>query len=162
MSGPTTESEDDRRAEPAHQIPVLLRALSAGERRLATAVAQDMGLGATDLIALGDLIGETQLGPTELGRRLGLSSAAATGLADRLQALGHVQRRPHPQDRRRLVLAPTSRARTELAERLAPVAAGVEALVAGLTSAEQATIARFLLVLIDRYDEAAASINGRG
>lgn len=140
------------------QIPKLLRALSAGERRLAEAVAVDLGTSATDLIALGDLLSGERLGPTDLGRRLGLSSAAATGLADRLEALGHVERRPHPKDRRRLVLAPTPHGKTELLARLAPIVAATEALVANLTADQQATVARFLRDVVALHDRETAAM----
>lgn len=40
------------------------------------------------------------LSGAEVGARLVLDSASITGVADRLEALGLVQRRPHPDDRR--------------------------------------------------------------
>ena len=46
------------------------------------------------------LDGGAGLSGAELGQRLVLDSASITGLVDRLEALGLIERRPDPQDRR--------------------------------------------------------------
>ena len=125
-------------------IASALRAVHLAERRVGEALAGEVGLGPTDFEALGHLLEDGPVGPTELGRRQGLSSAAATALADRLEAAGHVERTRHPHDRRRLILAPTQHASDELFERLLPLIAEVEAVASTYTPEEQAAIARFL------------------
>jgi DNA-binding MarR family transcriptional regulator len=84
------------------------------------------------------------LGPVELGARLGLRSASATALVDRLEAMGHVERRPHPSDRRRLVVVPTEHARREAAGALQPLIDGLDEVAAGMTEAEQEVVRRYL------------------
>lgn len=90
-------------------------ALVLGElMRLSTVVAQlmaqELGLSVGDLNALHHLVGRGPLGPAELGKRLAISSASATVLADRLERAGYVRRRPDPSDRRRIVLEVTDAA----------------------------------------------------
>jgi DNA-binding MarR family transcriptional regulator len=60
------------------------------------------------------------LGPTigQLGERLELSSAATTGLVDRLERAGHVERVRDPADRRRIRLRATGRSERLAAEML--------------------------------------------
>ncbi|MFB9957843.1 MarR family winged helix-turn-helix transcriptional regulator [Agromyces bracchium] len=68
-------------------------------------------MGETDLLAIRYLLkreGEGRsVSPKDLAAHLGISSASTTVLIDRLVRSGHVERRPHPTDRRALVIAPT-------------------------------------------------------
>jgi DNA-binding MarR family transcriptional regulator len=69
-------------------------------------------MGETDLLALRYLLrakstGE-RVGPKDLSRVLGITTASTTSLIDRLVASGHVRREPHPTDRRSLVIEPTA------------------------------------------------------
>jgi DNA-binding MarR family transcriptional regulator len=57
----------------------------------------------------------------ELGQRLGMRSASATVLVDRLVAAGHLVRRPHPADGRRITFAATEHAQQEVRRVLAPL-----------------------------------------
>jgi DNA-binding MarR family transcriptional regulator len=134
---PTPESDD---AELASR----LRALARAQHQVNLAVAQRLGLGANDLWALEHLAVDGPLGPAELGHRLGIRSASATTLVDRLEAAGHVERHPHPSDRRRLAVTPTERAAEAAYEALAPLIAGLDAAAAELTPAERAAAARYL------------------
>jgi DNA-binding MarR family transcriptional regulator len=110
-------------------------AVAATEVDVATSRA--MGLGATDYLALKYLtVLEEPPGPVELGRALGLTSGAATGLVDRLERAGHVRRSPHPRDRRRQVVTVTAAAQHQLVHRLQPLAAGLDQLAAALTEDE--------------------------
>ncbi len=58
-------------------------------------VARRAGLGESELVALQHLILGSR-GPAEVARLLEVSTAASTGIVDRLVAHGHVERRPHP------------------------------------------------------------------
>src|SRR4028119_1489435 len=73
---------------------------------LARAVlARRLGLSVHDVEAMEQvMVSGEPLGPVELSRRLGVTSAAATQSVHRLQAAGHVVRAPHPADGRRQVL----------------------------------------------------------
>jgi DNA-binding MarR family transcriptional regulator len=87
---------------------------------------------------------------------VGLGSAAATALVDRLERAGHVERRPHEHDRRRQVLAPTAHAEEELWRVLGPLVRGVDGLADELDEGERAAVARFLAGVAALYRRYAA------
>lgn len=104
-------------------------------------LARRLGIGITDATAMDHVLSNPDgLGPTELGHLLGIRSASATTLVDRLEAAGHVRRVPHPSDRRRQTVVATPQAYEEVLGALAPLFARVEEAVARLTPAQaQAT-----------------------
>jgi DNA-binding MarR family transcriptional regulator len=61
---------------------------------------------------------ERQLEPRQIADRLQLSRPSVTGLLDTLQDRGFVVRRPHRDDRRRVLVEPTQRAERVLEEYL--------------------------------------------
>src|SRR5215207_11692110 len=90
----------------------------------AAAMARRTGLGLSEMAALEHLRhSHGGLTPTELGRRLSLSSGAITALVDRLERTGHVERRPNPTDRRSSVVLPVPQGLEEAGRHLLPVAA---------------------------------------
>ena len=108
------------------------------------ALARRLGLGVTDVAALDHLLERGPLGPAELGERLGLRSASATALVDRLEAAGHVERHPHPSDRRRLAIVPTDHARSETLTALGPLLEAIGEAGADLAPAEREAIVGYL------------------
>ena len=118
----------------------------AGRRLL-----EHLQMGQSDLDALEHLMTGGPLGPVELGAKLGLRSASATALVDRLEAMGHVERRRHPSDRRRLVVVPTEHAAREAGAALQPLVDGLDAVASDFSEDEQAVVRRYL-------ERAAASL----
>lgn len=109
------------------------------------ALARRLGVGVTDLLALDHLsVPPLPEGVVALGRRLGVTSASATVLVDRLAAAGHVRRVPHPHDRRRAVLEMTPHAETEVRSALAPLITELAAVVERRSEEEAQTVLRFL------------------
>ncbi len=99
----------------------LREVLQAG-RQMQSAMAAGLGLRLTDLQAIDHVVSAPEpIGTVELGERLGLRSASATALVDRLVAAGHLTRRPHPADGRRITLAATPHAQQEVRRVLAPL-----------------------------------------
>lgn len=141
-------------SEAAQALREVLRV--AGDTR--AALARRLGIGATDAAAIDHLVSSTEpLGPVELGHRLGIRSASATTLVDRLVQAGHVERTPHPHDRRRLSLRVTEHAVTEVLDALRPMLAGVERAVARLTPEQAAATTAFLREVADVMREYVAS-----
>jgi DNA-binding MarR family transcriptional regulator len=106
------------------------------------ATAHSMKLGASDYLALKYLTATSEpCGPVELGRILGMTSGAATGLIDRLERAGHVRRTPHPSDRRRQVIHVTAQAQQQLIHSLLPLATGLDRTAAALTGDQQRLVA---------------------
>jgi DNA-binding MarR family transcriptional regulator len=94
--------------------------------------------------ALEHLAGSNGLTPSELGQRLGLSSGGVTVLVDRLEGAGHVERHPHPQDRRKRIVSLTPAARRWLDEYLGPIVAPLDRAAAWLSVADREVVFRFL------------------
>jgi len=99
----------------------VLQALStyqAADAALRRRAAQALGMSEKDLTALRHLLEAERTGrplaPGELARTMGISSASVTTLLDRLTKGGHITRRPHPTDRRALVVVATPEAGTRL------------------------------------------------
>jgi len=63
-------------------------------------------------MVLGFLNEEDGITASELGKRTELDSATMTGIVDRLEAAGLVERRGHPADRRSIEIHLTKRGRT--------------------------------------------------
>lgn len=120
-----------------------LRHLLETSRRMTPALARRAGLTHTELDLLQHVM-EEPTGPSELAQRLGVTSAAASGIVDRLAARGHVQREPHPTDRRRTVVTPTPSGREEVLGHLMPMFVELAQLDASLTEEERALVTRFL------------------
>ncbi len=84
------------------------------------------------------------LGPADLARHLGVTSAASSGIVDRLVARGHAERKPHPDDRRRTEVLISESGRRALVTELAPMFAALARIDAGLSDADRAVVDRFL------------------
>jgi DNA-binding MarR family transcriptional regulator len=108
----------DDRLDPPAAILQALRDYRTSEVATRRSTRDSMGMGETDLLALRYLLrakstGE-RVGPKDLSRVLGITTASTTSLIDRLVASGHVRREPHPTDRRSLVIVPTAATDSEV------------------------------------------------
>lgn len=94
-----------------------VRAFSDAMDRMHGSLRGDMDMNATDLAALRMLVIREQrdqnVSPHDIADHLGISTASTTKLLDRLSASGHVERRPHPRDRRARVVTLTPSARAD-------------------------------------------------
>ena len=90
------------------------------------------------------------LTPTEVSTRLTVTSATVTGLLDTLEARGLAHRRPHPQDRRSVLLEITDEGR-RLLDRLVPELIEHEKRwAAGLTPTRREQLLRLLGAVQDQ------------
>jgi DNA-binding MarR family transcriptional regulator len=124
-------------------IPDALRALMWSVHDAEAALARRLGVGVTEVLAL-QVLAARATGTVELGRALGIRSASATALADRLQAAGHLRRAPHATDGRRVVLQLTDSARAEVVAGLRPLLDAIDAAVDELGADERSAVERFL------------------
>ncbi|MEU4427440.1 MarR family transcriptional regulator [Actinoplanes sp. NPDC024001] len=126
-------------------MAVAIRELLRANDEATQGLARRLGVGVTDAVALDHLLSSSDgLGPTELGHRLGIRSASATTLVDRLQSAGHAHRIPHPSDRRRQTVVATESAYAQVLGALAPLFAGVEQAAARLEPEQAAATVAFL------------------
>ncbi|MGB3633061.1 MAG: MarR family winged helix-turn-helix transcriptional regulator [Rubrobacteraceae bacterium] len=140
----------------AHELSWALREVTRVNAEVARELGRRLGLGVNDMAALDHLLQDGPLGPAELGHLLGMSSASATALVDRLEAAGHVERRPHATDRRRLIVEPTPHAVEEVLGVIRPLVANLDAVAEELTPDERRVVARYL----NRVSEVLGSGSG--
>lgn len=122
---------------------VALRAAIAAAGRVRHVIARRAGLSESDLVAMEHLL-DTPVGPGELARRLDVTTAAATGLVDRLERRGHVARHPHDRDRRRTTVEVTPSGREEVLAHLLPMFVALDRLDRSFTVEERALVERYL------------------
>lgn len=120
-----------------------LRELVQVAHALPATVARRAGLSHNEIAVL-DLLSERVLGPGEIARALAVTSAAASGIIDRLVAHGHAVRAPHPEDRRRTVVEITESGRAEIVAHLMPMIASLAALDETLPERDREVVLRYL------------------
>lgn len=120
-----------------------LRELLTLAEQVSPVLARRAELGHTDLRAL-ELLVESPQGPVELAARLGVTSAAASGIVDRMKARGHVVRAPHPTDGRRTQVCLTASGREELLGHLVPMFIGLAEVDGSLSDDERVVVQRYL------------------
>ena len=106
-------------------------------------VARNAGLSTSELHSLRHLI-RGPVGPVELAKLLGVTSAASSGVVDRLTSHGHAERRSHPGDKRRTEVVITDHGRAEVLARLRPMFEALAALDATLSDDERIVVERYL------------------
>lgn len=111
--------------------------------RLRHVIARRAGLSESHLVAMEHLMREP-LGPGDLARILDVSTAASTGLVDRLVERGHVQRHPHEGDRRRTQVEVTPSGREEVLAQLLPMFRELDRLDRSFSAAEREVVERYL------------------
>lgn len=126
----------------------LLRELLDVAQESGPTLARRADLSHTELTAL-DQLSRHPWGPGDLARHLGVTSAAATGIVDRLVARGHVERQPHEADRRRTQVVLTDSGRTEVLGHLMPMFVALDELDRSLSDEERAAVERYLAGAID-------------
>lgn len=133
---------------------LVLRALEAVQvhsdamDQLHTSVRTGMDMNATDVSALRMLILRERAGedvqPQDIARHLAISTASTTKLLDRLTASGHVERRPHPSDRRARIVVVTDAARVDFFRHFGGHLARMRGAIADYSDDELRTVIRFL------------------
>lgn len=133
-----------------------LRELTRWSTRLQHVLSRRTGLSPTDLSAL-DLLSRGAVGPAELARQLDVSTAAATGIVDRLEARGHAARQPIPGDRRRVGVHITDSGRSDSMRHLSPMFVALLANDESFTPQERDVVARYLNGAVDSMRMVAES-----
>ena len=131
------------------------RRLDVALSTLNVAIARDVGISVPELLALENLNADGGLGPSELARRLQISTGAVTALVDRLEAGGHAVRAAHPSDRRRIVVTRTAKASAALAAEAEPLGRETRELTESLSDEERQAVGGFLDAFIDIVERAA-------
>jgi DNA-binding MarR family transcriptional regulator len=126
-------------------------------------LAARLGLSVTDLKCL-DLLRAADLPLTakNLADQIGLTGGAITGVADRLEAAGFVERVRDPHDRRRWELRPVPDRQGEIAALFAPLTTAMADLAADYDDHQLEAITSFLArvaaILDDQTDALRAAV----
>jgi DNA-binding MarR family transcriptional regulator len=112
-----------------------------------TADRYQLSASARDVLAVVEGAGQP-LEPSVIAERLVVTTGSMTSLLDNLERRGLVQRLPHPDDRRKLLIDITPEARAIVDELLPAMHARERDVIgAALTTSEQRTLRRFLAKL---------------
>lgn len=136
-------SNDVARAGLLDQVAAEAPAHAASAVRLNIAVANQLGLGHTDLQCIGLLV-SGPAAPTRLAERLGLTTGAMTKVLDRLERSGYLHRSADPADRRRIVVTVSPERLAELGRYYAPIGEAFTRRFAAYTDDELRTVLRFM------------------
>lgn len=139
-------------------VETLGRDLSTATVMLHTAVADRVGLRATDHKAYDVLLRHGPMTAGRLAEWLGFTSAAATGVVDRLERQGYVRREADPHDRRKVIVAPIRERAAAIYGLLQPLAAEVTALLEGYSDDQARAIHDFLSQVVRTLDALTSSI----
>jgi DNA-binding MarR family transcriptional regulator len=133
-----------------------IRAFTDAMDRMHGGMKDDMEMNATDLAALRMLIvregrGEA-VSPHQVADHLRISTASTTKLLDRLTASGHIERRPHPSDRRARVVVLTDESRATFFRHFGERLGQMRTVADRYSDDELAVIARFLSAMSETLD----------
>jgi DNA-binding MarR family transcriptional regulator len=134
-----------------------MRLMSSFDALFSQAVAERVGMHATDIETM-DLL--NTLGPMTAGalaERTGLSSGATTRLIDRMERAGYVRRRADQHDRRCVIVEPVVENLGEIGACFQPLADGLTELWSTFNDSELDVIIDF----IRRNNALVAEINAR-
>jgi DNA-binding MarR family transcriptional regulator len=145
----------------AEDIAWATRRLDVAMSRLLVALSREVGISVPEMLALEYLDADGSIGPSELARRLRMTSGAMTALVDRLEERGHVVRERHPADRRRVLVTRTKKADADLDAEIAPMALEILALAESLDDAERRAVGTFFDGFIAIIESTAAEACAR-
>lgn len=146
--------EVDSGAGPAGRVreaSLLLREILDLTVDLEADVGSELDVNRRDFEAMQHLVMSGPLSPTEIARRLDVSTAAATLIVDRLSAVGHVTRQPHPSDRRGVLVVPNPASVDRAMARILPLISGVDRVLDDFTGEEQGVITNYLAGVVGVY-----------
>ncbi|SBS70340.1 MarR family winged helix-turn-helix transcriptional regulator [uncultured Microbacterium sp.] len=125
-----------------------VRAFSDAMDRMHGDLRGDMGMNASDLAAMRMLILREQRGelvkPHDIAKHLSITSASTTKLLERLEESGHLERLPHPTDRRARIVVLTDQARAEFYQRFGERMRKMRGAMSGYDVEELKVVVRFL------------------
>lgn len=132
------------RADLTERLADLMRRASTYGLLIHQAIADQLGLGPTDLKCLDAARDETQLTPGRLAEITGLSTSATTAALDRLERRGLIKRLRDEHDRRRVFVLSTGQHESETSRLYAPLAAATSEILDHYTIEQLRLITDFL------------------
>lgn len=140
-----SESTEDERGA---RVMEALRAYRAAEMSMRRRTQASMSMGENEMLALRFLTRRGRqhhdVTPIDLARYLGISTASMTALLDRLEKSGHLERQPHPSDRRKVLIAVTAHTESDMRHVLGNMHAQMMLATHGMSETEAAAVIQFL------------------
>jgi DNA-binding MarR family transcriptional regulator len=141
------------------RVLVGIRDWREADQRISSESRDHMHLNETDMQALRFLVVSKNqnvlVTPGALAEHLGISTASTTKLLDRLAKGGHVERSPHPTDRRALTITITKHTHEEVRETVGRAHARRFDVAARMTPGERDIVIRFMNDLSDTAAQAS-------
>jgi DNA-binding MarR family transcriptional regulator len=134
---------------------MLLREFVQVSEEFERKMGRELGVNQTDLLAMQHLISGGPLSPSEIAGRLGVTTAAATTIVDRLAKVGHVTRHSNEHDRRGIVVVPEPESVRRALDVLQPMVQAVDAALGEFDEAEQRAITAYLTHVLEIYRQHA-------
>jgi DNA-binding MarR family transcriptional regulator len=147
----TAQETPDAADGSVHRATVLLREMISANEAFIGHMRRELAVNSTDLDAMTHLISSGPLGPTDLAKRLHLSTAAITTVVDRLEAVGHVSRAQHPTDRRSVVIVPSPASVAQAMGVLMPMIMGIDSVIATFPADQRDVITDYLERVLTVY-----------
>lgn len=130
-----------------------VQALSAESDEVSRVFCAQNDLSTNDFRALLHvMVSERDGGPltqSQLGQRIGVSGAAITYLVDRMVQSGHLNREPHPSDRRKTLLRYADHGSAVARSFFTPLAKHTATSLEGFSATELSTAHRVLTALVE-------------
>jgi DNA-binding MarR family transcriptional regulator len=140
----------------ADELITTLLGYRLAEEAMRRRTRDSMGMGTTDLQALRFLLKaqreERIVSGRNLADHLGMTSASVTALLDRLTASGHVQRTPHPTNRRSNMVTATPGSDNEVRQTLGAMHGRMIDVTKALSAADASIIEQFLASMTAAVD----------
>ena len=131
----------------ADRVVLEIRKFIAAAIFFNTQAADKIGLGLTDMQMMHMLLLYGASTPTRLAALTGLSSGGVTVAVDRLEKAGYVRRKPHPADRRSLLVTVIPARLHKLAGMYEGVESETRRLLATLPQSDLEAVVRFFTTL---------------
>lgn len=149
-----TAARRDGRAMADGDIRARVQQVAIRQQRFERYLAAELEVDPTGLDTMDLLVSTGPSTPTELARRLDVSTAAMTLVLNRLEVAGHIRRDRHPDDGRKLIVTAAHRSADQAHALVVPMIEKVEQLIESMSEDDQQTVVDFLDRLIAIYDSA--------
>lgn len=148
---------DESSTRRAVEVLSAMRAYRTSEMSMRRRTRERMAMGETDLVAVQYLLRQQRSGVLVTGKdlasHLSISSASTTVLIDRLVRSGHLLRKPHPTDRRGIVVEATADSDQQVRATLQEMHRRMLEIAEGLDAAEAEVVVNFLRRMSAAVDE---------
>lgn len=143
-----------------------LRRFRRSDQSMRRRMSADMDMNETDMQALQIVVAaegsRRVVTPRDLSVALGISTASTTKLLDRLTASGHLERHPHPSDRRALVITATPHAHNEIRDRLDRMHTAMREIAESVPAPSRAAVADFLVRISEHLETEGGTASEHG